>query len=200
MSRFALRYGARRQDQEAARQPEVRAAFNSPFWPFVLASTSAGQEGIDFHWWCSCVVHWNLPANPVDFEQREGRIHRYGGHAIRRNLAARHRATALASGRSDIWAAAYDAARAESGAIGDFAPCWVYPGPAKIERQVLPYPLSRDGPKLAQLPRDLALYRLALGQPRQEDLLTLLRRTNTDQAANTALDLRPPRSAPASLD
>lgn len=35
----------------------VRTAFNSPFWPFVLATTSASQEGIDFHRYCRCVVH-----------------------------------------------------------------------------------------------------------------------------------------------
>jgi hypothetical protein len=64
-SRFALRYGSKRQDVESARQPQVRNAFNSPFWPFVLTTTSVGQEGIDFHWWCHAVVHWNLPANPV---------------------------------------------------------------------------------------------------------------------------------------
>ena len=90
-SRFALRYGSKRQDEESARQPQVRDAFNSPFWPFVLTTTSVGQEGIDFHWWCHAVVHWNLPANPVDFEQREGRVNRFGGHAVRRNIAARHR-------------------------------------------------------------------------------------------------------------
>src|SRR5205085_10113379 len=122
------------------RQQDVRSAFNSPFWPFVLTTTSAGQEGIDFHWWCSAIVHWNTPANPVDFEQREGRVHRFGGHAVRRNVAANHRTAALASGDSDVWRAAYDAARAESGSLGDFAPYWVYPGVAKIERHVMPYP------------------------------------------------------------
>ena len=85
--RFALRYGGRRQNAEDARQPEVRNSFNSPFWPFVLASTSVGQEGIDFHWWCHSVFHWNTPANPVDFEQREGRVDRYRGHAVRRDTA-----------------------------------------------------------------------------------------------------------------
>jgi len=82
------------------------------------------QEGIDFHWWCSAVVHWNTPANPanpanpVDFEQREGRVHRFGGHAIRRNVAAAHRADALASAEPDVWKAAYDAVRAASGGVG----------------------------------------------------------------------------------
>ena len=32
-----------------ARKSEIREAFNSPFWPFVLATTSVGQEGLDFH-------------------------------------------------------------------------------------------------------------------------------------------------------
>jgi hypothetical protein len=51
LSRFALRFGNIQQEQDDVRLPEVRAAFNSPFWPFVLASTSIGQEGVDFHWW-----------------------------------------------------------------------------------------------------------------------------------------------------
>jgi len=46
----------------------VRQAFNSPLWPFVLVTTSIGQEGLDFHTYCRAVVHWNLPANPVDME------------------------------------------------------------------------------------------------------------------------------------
>ena len=76
-SRYALRFGSTQRSHEEARIPEVRAAFNSPFWPFVLATTSIGQEGVDFHWWCHSIVHWNLPGNPVDFEQREGRVDRY---------------------------------------------------------------------------------------------------------------------------
>ncbi|MGI8999097.1 MAG: C-terminal helicase domain-containing protein [Candidatus Limnocylindria bacterium] len=78
-ARYALRFGVRATDEEASlhRAGLVRSAFNSPFWPFVLASTSLGQEGLDFHQYCHAVVHWNLPANPVDMEQREGRVHRY---------------------------------------------------------------------------------------------------------------------------
>ncbi|MDI5943029.1 helicase C-terminal domain-containing protein, partial [Micromonospora sp. DH15] len=191
--RFALRYGGRGEEQsQADRKAVVRRAFNSPFWPLVVATTSAGQEGIDFHQWCSAVVHWNTPANPVDFEQREGRVHRFGGHAVRRNVAAAHRAEALRSPEPDVWKALYDAAQAESGELGDFAPYWVFPGPAKIERHVLPYPLSRDQAKLDRLKSDLATYRLAFGQPRQEDLLNLLRRRTTDPAgAPDILDLRP---------
>jgi hypothetical protein len=72
-SRFAVRYSnAKTDDGDSNRMPDVRRAFNSPFWPFVLASTSVGQEGIDFHWWAHSVIHWNVPGNPVDFEQRRG--------------------------------------------------------------------------------------------------------------------------------
>lgn len=45
-----------------------------------------GQEGLDFHVWCETLLHWDLCNNPVDLEQREGRILRYGGLAIRRKL------------------------------------------------------------------------------------------------------------------
>ena len=34
------------------RTDELRKAFNTPFWPYVLATTSVGQEGLDFHAWC----------------------------------------------------------------------------------------------------------------------------------------------------
>ncbi|MGB3375932.1 MAG: helicase-related protein [Microbacterium sp.] len=92
-TRFAVRYGGKQEstdEKSGVRQGEVRTAFNSPFAPFVLASTSVGQEGIDFHWWSHSVVHWNLPSNPVDFEQREGRVNRFAGHAVRKNVAAAH--------------------------------------------------------------------------------------------------------------
>jgi hypothetical protein len=200
-SRFALRYGGRRQDQESARQPQIRNAFNSPFWPFVLATTSVGQEGIDFHWWCHAVVHWNLPANPVDFEQREGRVNRFGGHAVRRNIAATHRADVMNSIELDPWKAAYDAASERSTELGEFAPYWTYPGIFKVQRQLLSYPLSRDTGKARALKDDLALYRLAFGQPRQEDLLDFLRRRGVDGTNVVGLDLRPQRlmTRPAGL-
>lgn len=193
LSRFALRYGGGSQGDNAdnARAPEVRQAFNSPFWPFVLTTTSAGQEGIDFHWWCSSVTHWNIPANPVDFEQREGRVHRFGGHAIRRNVAQHHRSDAMTSDELDPWKAAYDAAITGAQTDG-FAPYWVYPGDAKVERVLLPYPLSRDVPRAENLKASLALYRLAFGQPRQEDLVQLVRRQGVT-ADNESLDLRPPK-------
>jgi len=63
----------------------VKKVFNSPFWPFVMISTSIGTEGIDLHWYARNIVHWSLPAVAGDIEQREGRILRFDCHAIRLN-------------------------------------------------------------------------------------------------------------------
>ncbi len=115
-TRFAVRYGARAREDVGTveRQGDVQKAFNSPFWPFVLCSTSVGQEGLDFHLYCHAVMHWNLPSNPVDLEQREGRVHRYKGHAVRKNVARAHAAGAkhASSGpESDSWNQLFEAAR-----------------------------------------------------------------------------------------
>ena len=173
--RFALRYGGRQNESEDLRQPEVRRSFNSPFWPLVLASTSVGQEGIDFHWWCHAVFHWNTPANPVDFEQREGRVDRYRGHAVRKNVARRHGAAVLSTWEpGNPWDRLFEAATEYQPEFGDFTPNWVYPGPHKIERHVAPFVLSSDEARYDRMKRDVALYRLTFGQPRQEDMLDLL--------------------------
>lgn len=175
--RFAMRFGDQSGDDEGHRQraAHVRQAFNSPFWPFVLASTSVGQEGLDFHPYCHAVVHWNLPSNPVDLEQREGRVHRYKGHAVRRNLAASHGVDVLAAGADDVWSALFDAGvQSRPAASTDLRPFWITPGKAQIERHVLAPPLSRDERRLATLKHNLTLYRMVFGQARQGDLVDYL--------------------------
>jgi len=176
--RFAVRFGRDATDDAKVlqRASSVRAAFNSPFWPFVLTSTSVGQEGLDFHTYCHAVVHWNLPANPVDLEQREGRVHRFKGHAIRKNVAARHRAAAFSRRAVDPWEAMFNEASAQvtSREFRDIEPYWVYEGEAKIERQVPLLPLTREVDQLQRLRASLAAYRLVFGQPRQEDLVAYL--------------------------
>jgi hypothetical protein len=198
--RFALRFSDERGDdgQAVNRRTSVHRSFNSPFWPFVLASTSVGQEGLDFHLYSHAVVHWNLPANPVDLEQREGRVHRYKGHAVRKNVAATFRASAFTG--NDPWASLFTAAEAVRGAgETEIVPSWVFvtEGGAQIERYVPALPLSRDRTKLADLQRGLAAYRLAFGQPRQEDLIEYLSRRYTREEINELmdefrLDLAPP--------
>lgn len=196
-ARFALRYGGKHEsadEKTGVRQGEVRTAFNSPFAPFILASTSVGQEGIDFHWWSHSVVHWNLPSNPVDFEQREGRVNRFAGHAVRKNVAHGHWDDVLASEDPRAWRAAFKAAGESENGLGEFSPWWMYPGPARIHRVLARYPLSRDIKKYELLRSALTLYRLTLGQPRQEDMVEMLSKRGLESASLPVIDLRPPAS------
>ncbi len=175
--RFAMRLADYRDEEGAsARLGGVRDAFNSPFRPFVLATTSIGQEGLDFHPYCHRLYHWNLPRNPVDLEQREGRVHRYKGHAIRLNVASRHGAAVRGCGvaPADPWAALFRHAGTMSPRDNDLVPYWIYDGPVKVERRVPLLPYSRETTRLKWLKKSVAVYRLAFGQPRQDDLLAYL--------------------------
>jgi hypothetical protein len=206
--RFAMRFGDDRSDEEpdvldgtstATRREKVRAAFNSPFWPFVLVSTSVGQEGLDFHHYCHAITHWNLPANPVDLEQREGRIHRYKGHAVRKNIADKLGLQSLAEVNGDVWNEIFALAHNQREPHeNDLAPYWVYSGDAKIERHVPALPLSRDKERLYALRRSLAVYRMVFGQNRQEDLIDFLlteipEDTREEFVQELQIDLRPPQ-------
>ena len=199
--RFALRFGDIRDDNNQAlvRADTVRDAFNSPFRPFILASTSIGQEGLDFHTWCHAVVHWNLPSNPVDLEQREGRVHRYKGHAIRKNIAERYGMNALSKHHkgSDPWQTLFQiASQDKTKGYSDLVPYWVFEeGSARVERRIPLLPYSKEVGKLKRLKQGLALYRMVFGQPRQEDLLFSLSQIGSYEAADFSkwlISLQPP--------
>jgi hypothetical protein len=197
-SHFAARYGrADTSDQAAQRETTIRAAFNSPFRPFVLASTSVGQEGLDFHSYSHAIVHWNLPGNPVDLEQREGRVHRYKGHAVRKNVAAAYSSAALNPEVADPWEAVFGAAvHDRHGAESAINPFWVFsrPGGAVIERYVPAMPLSRESQRFDRLRRTVGAYRLVIGQPRQEDLVRYAGELGEDTSW-LRIDLTPPPSS-----
>ncbi len=118
------------------------------------------------------------PSNPVDLEQREGRVHRYKGHAVRRNIALAYGARDEVLQADDPWAAMFDLAAGDRLADQTMIhPYWVYPLPDgyHIERYVPALPLSREAHAYRRLMRTVGAYRLVLGQPRQEDLLQLSR-------------------------
>jgi hypothetical protein len=172
---FAVGYfNSRISDENVQRTEKIRKAFNSPFRPFVLPTTSIGQEGLDFHSYCRKVMHWNLPSNPIDLEQREGRINRYKCLAVRQNITYRY-------GAEKTWDEMFaKAAAEEKGSHPDLVPFWCLTDPSnlavKIERIVPMYPLSQDRLRYLRLIKILSLYRLTLGQPRQEELIELISR------------------------
>jgi hypothetical protein len=196
--RFALRFGDIRDDNGAAltRAGTVRDSFNSPFRPFVLASTSIGQEGLDFHQYCHVLYHWNLPSNPVDLEQREGRVHRYKGHAVRRNVALAFGLGGLAGAwkrSGDPWEALFNLAKSSRPSdASDLVPYWLFEvdGGVAVERRVPMLPLSREHGQLERLRKSLAVYRLAFGQPRQQDLVAFLEATADAQGLDSLLQNR----------
>jgi len=207
--RYALRFGTEKafDYDQRTRDVDVRIAFNSPFRPFVLATTSIGQEGLDFHQYCHRVVHWNLPSNPVDLEQREGRIHRYKGHVIRRNLALGYGLSVVETGGTQVdpWQQLFDRAIEDRPAdANDLVPFWIYRAddPTQealtIERRIPVFPLSREIGRLEQLKRSLVAYRSVIGQPRQQELLEFLAARLSEEeiqefVESATIDLSPPK-------
>ena len=188
---FATELGNQRLETEQGgkRASSIRQVFNSPFRPFVLATTSIGQEGLDFHQYCRRIVHWNLPSNPIDLEQREGRINRFKGLVIRQQIAEKYAPMLIEDDlpSDDIWHDLFELAQLER-ELGqcELIPFWhVETDKYKIERLVPFYPFSRDQAKLSSILRTLSIYRLAFGQPRQTELVEhLLKHVPQDRIAD----------------
>ena len=149
-----------------------------------------------FEW----AVEREREAEPVG----EGRVHRYKGHAVRRNIATTLASDLFADGLAagdDPWSQLF--ATAEStrpAADGEMVPYWVFhKGPARIQRYVPVMPFSRDAATLPRLRKSLAAYRLAFGQPRQDELVEFLGADRSDDdllqlASQLRIDLSPPGS------
>jgi len=107
------------------------------------------------------------------------------------------------AGGGDPWSGLFDLAVPETPTptgSGEMIPYWVFPeGPAKIERHVPVLPFSYEAAALPRLRKALAAYRLAFGQPRQEELVEFLGADRSDadlleSASRLRVDLSPPRA------
>lgn len=56
-------------------------------------------------------MHWNLPSNPIDLEQREERINRFKCHAIRQNIALKYGDSVKF--KDDVWNEMFECAKDE---------------------------------------------------------------------------------------
>jgi hypothetical protein len=183
------------------RSDTLRRAFNSPFWPHVLCTTSVGQEGLDFHQWCRRIVHWDLPRDPVDFEQREGRIARYASLAVRQSLGSLHGHEALTrttdgSPFSKLLAVADEQPSGQTGLER-----WWLPERCKPVSVSFDWRFSLRSKRKEEMLEELLYYRLALGQPNPEAFMAMLKKVGTHQgnprelAINLSAISRPERPA-----
>ena len=173
--------GTGQQEDIEKRKENLLTSFNSPFRPFVLASTSIAQEGLDFHQYCRKIVHWNLPHNPIDIEQREGRINSYKNLAIRQNIALKYGTNLKLNQDEDIWNIMFQKAYEDfkkHEKKSDLIPYWILPVERyqqediiHIERIIPMYPYSKDRLIYEKLMKILTYYRLTIGQSRQEEFV-----------------------------
>lgn len=182
---------SRSTDDPMVSRANLREAFNSPFRPFVLISTSVGQEGLDFHRYCRKVCHWNLPSNPIDLEQREGRVNRYQGLSVRQSVAERYGNRQF--GKDPIWQQLFVTAEREEiarscGTVNSgLLPNWGITqgdGLVPVERYVYLYPFSKDVAQYESLIDQIFRYRMVLGQPDQEELLKIFNDRLEDGSLN----------------
>ena len=178
-SHYAVDFGSQNMEKEEGRL-RVKGMldnFNSPFRPFVLATTSIGQEGLDFHYYCRKVMHWNLPTNAIDLEQREGRVNRYKGLVIRQNIVSKY-LNQIEDLNGDMWDLLFEIAEKTEGknkGKPQLVPYWHVEGNGiNIERIIPLLPFSKEVKQLKTLLSVLTLYRITFGQPRQEELIEIL--------------------------
>ena len=197
-SHYAAAFGVNAKSNQGSevRATSIREAFNSPFRPFVLATTSIGQEGLDFHWYCRKIIHWNLPNNPIDFEQREGRINRFRGKVIRQRVADKY--ISSINGEEKPWDKLFELANKDKELAKfpcDIVPAWHFDSDGvSIERIVPLYQFSQDITRYSEMMKILGLYRLTFGQPRQEELAEALESVLTpDETDKLIIDLCPLR-------
>lgn len=172
------------------RPDEIRKAFNSPFWPNVLVTTSIGQEGLDLHPWCNSLAHWDLANSPVTLEQREGRITRFGSLSVRRAIAHKLRTQLDLSAETSPWHQLAALADSQLSDESGMSPWWVVEG-GDCNRFFLTVPGGEQQEKFEFLSRERALYRLVLGMPDQSDLIRLLDAQGKDPESlrNACVDL-----------
>ena len=185
-------YQSKADDKSVNRKENIRTAFNSPFRPFVLSSTSIGQERLDFHYYCRKIAHWNLPHNPIDISQREGRINRYKCLAVRKYYAEN---ITKEFKSNDIWNEIFSSVKLENN--DELIPFWCLPEgkELEIERDYFLYENSEEINKYNRINEILKLYKITLGQPRQEELIDNIKEQISDNANmdmdKYLIDLRP---------
>ena len=75
----------------------------------------------------------------------------------------------------------------------DLVPYWIAPGDYRVQRHVPLLPYATEVEAFQRLKRQLAAYRVVFGQPRQQELITLLEQSSMsdNQLDALTIDLSP---------
>ena len=164
---FAERFTDDDSDQGAHRdthQKNLQFMFNSPFYPFIISTTSVAQEGLDFHNYCHQILHWSIPRTPAAYEQREGRIDRYLSHLVRKRLVQKYN-------NINSWKDILAKAEQEKSSEKPLFPYWyveMTQDMPEFIRGINVLPNSRESDYFAKLKNALAEYNYYLGPNYQE--------------------------------
>lgn len=143
----------------------VENAFQSPFWPMILATTSVGQEGIDLDAYCSRIMHYSIPPTPMAFEQRDGRVDRRRSLLARRKMALRGEELALTPD-GEFWEKVFS----EDTGLSGLSPDWVQMNDhsdLKQERIIPFFPYSEEYVLYRRLVECKNIYRSRMGDPNE---------------------------------
>ena len=160
-----------------ARKKELFAKVRSGQVRVLMGSTFKMGAGMNVQDRLVALHDLDAPWRPGDLEQREGRINRFKCLAIRQNVADKYGKAVGMEFKRDIWEEMFEAAKAEKqDDQSELVPFWCFGEnqSVKIERLVPMYPMSKDEVNYERLIKILSLYRLTLGQARQEELLEYL--------------------------
>jgi hypothetical protein len=174
--------GSAELEDSPLRPDEIRKAFNSPFWPNVLVTTSIGQEGLDLHPWCNSIAHWDLASSPIALEQREGRITRFASLSVRRAIARKLHSKLELTVRQSPWSQLALLADSQLSDSSGMSPWWIVEG-GDCQRYFLTIPGGEQQERFESLARERAMYRLVLGMPDQTDLIRMLDAQGKDHMA-----------------
>ena len=151
---------------------KVMNAFNSPFYPFVLAVTDTAKEGLNFHTYCRRLIHLNIPDRPAVLIQREGRVDRYHSLVLRQRLA---NFAKLKGYKIDNWDEAWKWMKNNCFSLNQngMKPDWYIDGKdgdPKIEKYYLVNSGTDDPIKQKDIEHDAALYKRMLGSFLEDEL------------------------------
>lgn len=132
------------------------------------------------------------PPEPGRSRTTGGRVHRYKGHAVQKNIADIYGPQARTEPENDdIWATIFQEATDTIDTTSDLVPYWVFTSDgsdaARIERHAPILPISQKEQQLAELKESLAVCRMVFGQPRQDDLVEYLLKHLSAGEVETAL-------------